>query len=56
MLIPRNSVLSPQSQSLEADSSVVERPVYIRNVGWFDSPSAYQSLLLVSGFWPPDIN
>jgi len=26
-----------------------EYPVYLREVGWFDSPSAYQSWFLVSG-------
>ncbi len=34
------SNISPLSQ--KADSSVGEHPVYIRKVGWSDSPSAYQ--------------
>jgi hypothetical protein len=33
----------------KADNSVVECPVYIREVGRFNSPSAYQYLFLVSG-------
>ena len=39
---------------LQADSSVVERPVYVREVGWFDSPPPTDPCCwtLVDSFWP----